>query len=351
MKKYYIKNTGDAVSLPAVPLFERFADASELDLRVIIAVAAAGEGGMDEQSAAEMIGCTEEEISASVAFWRGAGAIAAQKPRVKPVPEDKKDTKTDSPPEGDTEKKEIVLPDTAKPHKVRSAEKMPEYTGDRLDEMIKEQGDLAALIDAAQQTLGKMFSPAEINIIVGMRDYLALDDEYILMLLAHCAEKGKKSLKYLEKTAFALCDEGVDSAHLLEEHLRRAETLSGSEGKLRRMLGIGERTLSANERKTFSHWMNELSMPDELIGKSYEITVDRLGKASLQYMNAILEKWHSGGIKTLEEAEEEASHGHTPGAAGGAGGAKGSFDTDDFFEAALNRSMKNGKGKDPESRG
>ena len=54
-----------------------------------------------------------------------------------------------------------------------------------------------------------MFSTAEINILVGMVDFLALDGDYIMLLCQHCVDDGKRTMRYVEKTALALVDQGV----------------------------------------------------------------------------------------------------------------------------------------------
>jgi hypothetical protein len=70
---------------------------------------------------------------------------------------------------------------------------------------------------------------------------------------------------------------------------------------------------------------------------AYEITVDAIGKSSIPYTNSILERWAAANLHTLAEidaAEQaRAAAGHTQAAPGN------SFDTDDFFDAALKRSF------------
>ena len=73
-------------------------------------------------------------------------------------------------------------------------------------------------------------------------------------------------------------------------------------------------------------------MPMDVISMAYEIAVARTKEPSVPYTNAILERWHKEGLKNLEEIEKaEAQKAPT----------NGSFDTDDFFEAALKRSFNN----------
>ena len=65
--------------------------------------------------------------------------------------------------------------------------------------------------------------------------------------------------------------------------------------------------------------------------------IEKTGKYAISYIDKILTNWHTTGYTTLEEIEEaqnrysEAKKEEV----------KGSFDTDDFFERALKRSMNN----------
>ena len=74
---------------------------------------------------------------------------------------------------------------------------------------------------------------------------------------------------------------------------------------------------------------------EDIIRRAYEITVGAINEPSLPYANSILERWHSDGLDTAAQIDakldaEREKKGQTP--------REGSFDTDDFFEAALRRS-------------
>ena len=71
----------------------------------------------------------------------------------------------------------------------------------------------------------------------------------------------------------------------------------------------------------------------KLIKEAYERTVAKAGKASVPYCNSILEDWYANGIKTPEDVKAAAEGKKN------AAQVRGSFETDDFFGAALNRSM------------
>ena len=80
----------------------------------------------------------------------------------------------------------------------------------------------------------------------------------------------------------------------------------------------------------------------EIVRLAYEKTVAATNEPSVPYANAILERWNAEGLKTAEQIrayleEQDAKKNGT-----GKRELGNSFDTDDFFEAALRRSYQEG---------
>ncbi len=262
----------------------------------------------------ERTGATRSQIDDALAFWQGQGVLAAE------------EIKAAAEPFASTESVSASLPERAA--------QLPHYTTGETAQFLTRHPDAAGLIDCCQQELGKIFNTSEAEIIIGLLDYLSLDPEYVLLLCAHSAKRGKRSLRYIEKTAISLHDMGVLTYEQLEVHLKRQDAADDAEAELRQMFGIGKRALIKREREAFFRWTAEWEMPCDVIARAYEIAVSRTKEPSVPYTNAILEKWHAEGIRSVEDVDrfEEARR---P-AAGTPAGA--SFDTDDFFEAALQRS-------------
>ena len=109
------------------------------------------------------------------------------------------------------------------------------------------------------------------------------------------------------------------------------------EGAIRQMFGLKSRALTAKEKNAIEKWVS-YGYNEEIIRRAYEITVNSTGNASIPYANSILERWHSEGLNTIEEidrrlAEERAEkEGRTT--------FGNSFQTDDFFQAALEKSFR-----------
>lgn len=79
----------------------------------------------------------------------------------------------------------------------------------------------------------------------------------------------------------------------------------------------------------------------EIVRMAYEITVNATNEPSLNYANAILERWNADGLRTVEEIQNYLAEAKAKkeGKAAAKAELGNSFDTDDFFEAALRRSF------------
>ncbi len=293
--KYRI-NYGDSVGVFPKSALNVIKRAGEGDVKVLLCLCAL-DGNADEKKLAKLSGLENDSIRDGLAFWRGAGVIeasaATDEAAAEKEPEDLKS--------GDrTDAKEEKMPKK----KLSRSDELPNYTSEQLSEMIETRSDITTIINECQNIMGKVFNVHEINVLVGLVDYLSLDCEYIMMLLTHCVSMGKKTLHYAEKLAFALYDAGICTLDSLTEELRRRELMAQDEGKIRAMFGIGARAFTSKEKKFMSAWTAEMGYGMDIIQKAYEITADATGNASFAYANSVLERWNAAGLRTLEAIEE-----------------------------------------------
>lgn len=287
---------------------ERFGDATKEDILALISL-------LSDPDAPAL--CDEEQMATSIAFWKGAGIISDGEITEKSKPKKKK----------------------------RVAAETPSYTMDEISEMIEKDDSISAMIDECERLLGKMFRSADTQKLISLKNYLGVDAEYLLSLCSHCGKIGKTSMRYVETTAMDLFDRGITDSHTLDEHFRAVEASLAIEGKIRKLFGINlDRSLTAKEKKFIDDWTGKLGYGYEIIKMAYEITVDKINAPSLAYANAILLNWKDANLNTPEEI---AAYLETSAkAADEVSAAAKSFDTDDFFAAALSRSYESAKKPD-----
>ena len=299
--KITVKYSGKIINLPS-GVAEFAPDATREELAVIISLFADIEVLSDFDKYigvfSERLGIGIERIQRALKFWAEKGVIEI---------------------EGMDESKIIS-----------SSNSIPTYTGAQIAKFIEKNEDIRSLFIAAQAILGKDFNTSDHNHIIFLRDFYHFGDQFILLLLAHCKELDKANWAYIKKTAQSLYDEGIDTYSSLEAHFADRKDKSTLEYKIRDLFGIGKRELSKSEKEKVDKWIAQ-KLDIEFIRVAYNLTIDKTGKPSLAYCAKIVENWLCNGIRTAKDAESVENT---------KVGEKSSFDTNDFFEAALQRSYK-----------
>ena len=309
---------------------EAFQEADAVELRLLVALMESEEG-KDLATLAREASLSEEETERALSFWRGAGAIKATSSK-----KNAKKPKTEE--AAPKEKKSPVLPD----------EKMPTYSIGEMADKVKQE-KLASFLSACEQVHGKVLNETDISILLWMHEELSLECDYILMLLAYCEEGGRKPLRYTQKVAASLFEQDITTTADLTAYIERKNKAASREGNLRKMFGIGERKLSAKEEDCFMRWCVEYNYGDDIIGLAYDITVNATGKASVAYADKIIQGWNAAGCKTVADAEKHHAESRPQKPLSSKKGAPSkeaqeetkamqSFDADDFFAHALERS-------------
>ena len=311
---------------PTQALITSVKAADEADLQLLLLLSLHKDSDeLDMEEIRASLELTEEELAASVKYWRGAGIL-------------KKVKKTDAKATPVKDKK-IEVKSAHANGKLERADAAPSYTSAELADLIEKRAGAEKFMNTAQQIMGKMFSTREMNILWGMVEYIGFDEECVLSILTYVASIDKKTVKYAEQLAFSLYDEGLTDKASIEERLAKMSAARSVRGRVEAMFGMTGRALTTREKKFLTAWTETMGFDADVIRLAYEITVDNTGEASLPYANKILESWHQSALHTADEvsAEIESSRAARKSASSSA---NKSFDTDEFFEAALKRTFE-----------
>ena len=312
--KITVNYTDGVLNLPR-SVIKSIKSATREDMAALIAVMseprAADDFAVCADAIAETAGITRTALDASLAFWRGAGVICI-------------DGTPETAAEEDTQ--------TEKKKKPASARITPELTGEEAEAIIAASPERRSLLNECQQTMGHMFNNTESAVVLGLREYYGLEDEYILLLMAYCVRRGKKSVKYVEKMAHSMFERDIDTSEALESYLTWREESLSTEGQLKRLLGRGTSSFTKKEQDIFERWSRTFGYDFDMMEAAYNATVNAIGKPSMPYMNKVLESWHEQGYKTPDEADAaEKNRQKTE--------VSGSFNTDEFFHLAVMRGV------------
>lgn len=194
---------------------------------------------------------------------------------------------------------------TAEEQKVVHVGSRPRLTQEMIASMAKKDGRIASLIEEAQVLLGGPLSPTATEMLVSLQSYGGMPVEVILTVIQYCVSIGKSSVRYIEKTAYDWIDRGIDTFDKAERHMLEQNRANGREQKIKKAFGIYDRNLTAKEREYTDKWFERFQFELPIIQLAYERTIDKKGKLSFPYCDAILSKWFEKGIKTPRQAVDE----------------------------------------------
>ena len=313
-------NYGQGVIVLPEAVLGSLGSAKKSDLIALMALVAEKDSPIPEL--AQKYALSEDAVERAIAFWRGAGILSYEEEKIPEPPATPKEEKA-----------------PAKPQKIgRRGDlgSLPEYSSSEIAEMIETDREVALMIDECERALGKIFRVGETAKILALRDYLGFTPDYIITLCEHCAKLGKNTVRYLETIAVALYDDGITDKASLDEHLRLAQAKHELETQIRSLFGMNmSRALTTKEKRIIDSWTVSFGYGIEVVKLAYEITVDKINEPSLNYANAILESWNASGLRTEDEVKAQIE---AEAEAKGEPVAGKSFDSADFFEAALRRS-------------
>lgn len=318
MKLYY----GNGVLCLPEAVLDRLADADGDTLKVLLCLAENTRASKDEL--ASKLDITPKKVTKAIAFWQSAGLLSEGEA----VKEQKQSVTQDGSNQPDVS--------TVQSSPLHQSTAVPHYTTEELTALLESRRELTDLIDECGRVLGKVLSTHEVSVLLSLMNYLNVDGEYLLLILAYCAGIGKKSMRYVESFAISLYDEGIGDLTALQECLKRKEQKAAAEGKIRTLFGMNSRALTAKEKKLIDTWLFTYHYDIDIITRAYEMTVDAIGKPSIPYASSILERWATANLRTLADIESADAARAAQGKETSAGN---SFDTDDFFGAALQRSF------------
>ena len=258
------------------------------ELRVLVYILAK-EGETEASEIAEKLGMDETDVISAVSFWRGMGLVnAGKKGTSKPAASKKQEKKS-------------LLPSSVRDTDTRT------YTGEEIASILQKKPEVASLLDFAQSRLEKVFSPSDVAKLVYLEDYILMTPPMIMKIIDYCVDMDKKSMRYVEKTALSIYDEGVENYAALEEYFEKKKKSKSEEGIVRSIMGIGERNFTAAEKVHISKWFGEYSSSEELITLAYEKTIASISKPSVPYMSKLLQRWHENGYKTSADVANGSS--------------------------------------------
>ena len=292
-------------------------NASETEIRFLLAIAPLLSGGAEEEDLILAVGdlFEREEAVSALAFWRGCGVLKTDAKKKSParkavrIPAEKR--------EEEIEEKE--------PKKTLDVDEPPFYSSKDLAEAAETMPEFKNLVSFAEERLEKVMNTSELAKLYSFLDYLKLPLDVVMLVMEDCCSQGKKGLRYISKVLVTFADEEINTYEKAEAYFLSKKERQSYERYVRNLFGLGDRKLARGEAECIGTWKEKYGFGEEMLDAAYEKTVAAAKNPTIKYMHKILESWHASGIKTPDEIDSAPSGEKAP----------KSYDLDDFFEKAV----------------
>lgn len=184
---------------------------------------------------------------------------------------------------------------------------------DRVSEIKGDFDEIAALRDTDygfagicqmyESAKGKIMRPPEIESLYNIYVNLNMSADMITLLIGFLNEKGRFSLRNIEKTASEWHDAEITSYEAAEEYLNRKFAEKTVYRDILKLLGISGRDAVADEKKYIDRWL-KADISHSLISLAYEKTIYNIHELKWPYIDKILSNWNKSGYKTPEDVEK-----------------------------------------------
>ena len=160
------------------------------------------------------------------------------------------------------------------------AEEPPEYLAEDVTRRSREDPAFSAILAEAARVMGRNLSSNDTKVLFGVYDYLGLPAEVVFMLLSYCAEQfnerygssRRPSARAIEKLAYEWARQEILTLEQAESYITAQKERRGETGRIKALLNIYGRELTATEEKYIASWL-DMGFHEEAIAIAYDRTL------------------------------------------------------------------------------
>ena len=190
---------------------------------------------------AESIGLTERELRQTMERLCALGLVSAAG-KSSPAPAGRTAPAADK-------------PGAAEPKLVPAAE-LPQYTAEDIASRMLSDEPMQTVRREAEQLYGRKLTTPEMNMLLGLRDYLGLPADVLMELIHYVFQEyraerghaGTPTMRRIEKEAYAWADQEIHTTAQAEEYLQRRQARRELAQQVLQVLQIQDRAPSRTER-------------------------------------------------------------------------------------------------------
>lgn len=171
------------------------------------------------------------------------------------------------------------------------------YNKQYINEQIKNT-ELSQLIYMVETYFGKPLVQTELNSLLYIYNDLSFSSDLLEYLIEYCVSNGKKSMRYIETVAISWHKQGIDTC---EKAKLNCAQYNSNYTSVMKAIGAN-RVPTSIEAAYINCWHNDFGFETPIILEACKKAVlSKPNSVSIKYVNAILENWHTAGVKHMSD--------------------------------------------------
>lgn len=264
------------------------------DLKVLLYLLRNSGISFDENEIAEYLSITNEQVEESIGFWKQRGIIDLNESG-EIIPSGNK-----TPVFAERKENNVVSANTLDPIRKIEIDRTPDFTPKEIATTVRGNEMADYLFKHCEMLYGRPLKHNEQRTLMIILEDACLPVEVALILVDYCFSVNKATPAYMRTVALDWVENGITTIDKAEEKAAELKNLDSAINRFKKMFEVTS-ALSKQQKEYIDKWVNVYGFSDEMVNEAYQITLNATGKLAFQYMNKILDGWHSNGITTPEQ--------------------------------------------------
>lgn len=163
---------------------------------------------------------------------------------------------------------------------------------------FKAQKERKNLFFVAEQYLGRLLSPTDMDIISYLYDTKEMSASLIEYLIEYCVENNHKSIHYIKTVGKRWAEEGI---HTVEEAKQQSLSYNKNCYTILNAFGIRNRAPAEPELSYIRKWTDEYGFTLDIITEAINRTMNALHQPNFEYTDRILSDWSEKQVHHLQD--------------------------------------------------
>ena len=259
----------DVTIIPNSIIDQDMLDANELQLKVYLYILRNTGAGIPIQISvmADHFNETEKDITRAVSFWEKRGVFGCC-----------------------TSAASVYESACASTHPAEKSVALAPSRGTL--KAITSAQDFKELTFVAEAYMGKPLTKSDLEVLAFVKETLNFSNDLIDYLLQYCAERDKKSFKYVQTVAMSWSKEGITTPEDAQVNSARY-----SQRIYAVMNALGKKSEPTNtELNYINRWYQQYGFEADVILEACRRTVLATDRNRFSYCDKILSSWHASGV-------------------------------------------------------